>query len=80
MVIGPVQVPAGTDLGSGAAIQLVVRDIDAARSELAGRGIDVSDVQTPGPRDGGKFAYFRDPDGNNWAIQEIRERVGAALG
>jgi catechol 2,3-dioxygenase-like lactoylglutathione lyase family enzyme len=80
VVIGPVQVPAGTDLGSGAAMQLVVRDIDAARAELAGRGIDVSDVQTLDPRDGGKFAYFRDPDGNNWAIQEIRERVGAALG
>ena len=80
VVIGPVQVPEGTDLGSGAAMQLVVRDIGAARAELAGGGIDVSEVQTIDPRDGGMFAYFRDPDGNNWAIQEVRERVGAALG
>jgi catechol 2,3-dioxygenase-like lactoylglutathione lyase family enzyme len=77
VVIGPVQVPEGTDLGSAGSMQLVVTDIEAARAELAGRGVDVSEVQTLDPRDGGKFAFFRDPDGNNWAVQEIRERVGA---
>lgn len=79
VVIGPALVPAGTDLGSGARMQLVVADIEAARAELAGRGIEVSETQTLDPRDGGKFAYFSDPDGNNWAVQEVRERVGAPL-
>jgi hypothetical protein len=31
------------------------------------------------PRDGGKFVYVTDPDGNNWAVQEIRDHVGASL-
>jgi catechol 2,3-dioxygenase-like lactoylglutathione lyase family enzyme len=80
VVVGPVIVPAGYDAGSSARLQLVVQDIEAARAELAGRGVDVSAVETLDPRDGGKFCYFTDPDGNNWAVQEIRERVGAELG
>ena len=80
VVIGPVQVPAGTDLGRSAALQLVVTDIEAARADLAGRGVEVSEVQTLDPRDGGKFTHFRDPDGNNWAVQEVRKYVGAELG
>jgi catechol 2,3-dioxygenase-like lactoylglutathione lyase family enzyme len=80
VVIGPALVPAGTDLGSlGSSLQLVVTDIDAARAQLAARGIEVSEVKTLDPRDGGKFVFFSDPDGNNWAVQEIRERVGAPL-
>jgi catechol 2,3-dioxygenase-like lactoylglutathione lyase family enzyme len=80
VVIGPVLVTADADRGPGASLQLVVTDIEAARAELAGRGVEVSQVQTLDPRDGGKFAFFSDPDGNNWAVQEIRERVGAPLG
>jgi catechol 2,3-dioxygenase-like lactoylglutathione lyase family enzyme len=80
VVIGPVQVPAGTDLGRSASMQLVVTDIEAARAELAGRDVQISEVQTLDPRDGGKFAFFRDPDGNNWAVQEVRKYVGAELG
>ena len=79
VVIGPVQVTADADLGSvGARLQLVVTDIEAARAELAGRGLEVGDVQVLDPRDGGKFLFFADPDGNPWAIQEIRDHVGAA--
>ncbi|HUZ38871.1 MAG TPA: VOC family protein [Streptosporangiaceae bacterium] len=77
VVIGPIQVPAGNGRGPGASLQLVVTDIEAARAQLAGRGIEVSEVQTLDPRDGGKFVFFSDPDGNNWAVQEVRERVGA---
>jgi catechol 2,3-dioxygenase-like lactoylglutathione lyase family enzyme len=79
VVVGPTVVNAGTDLGSGASLQLVVNDIESARAQLAGRGVEVSPVQTLDPRDGGKFVFFSDPDGNNWAVQEIRERVGAPL-
>ena len=80
VVIGPKVAAAGTDLGSSASLQLVVPDIEAARAQLAGRGVEVTPVQTMDPRDGGKFVFFTDPDGNNWAVQEIRERVGAQLG
>ena len=79
VVIGPALVTADADLGSGARLQLVVADIEAARAELAGRGLEVTEIQTLDPRDGGKFVHFTDPDGNNWAVQEIRERVGAPL-
>ena len=77
VVIGPIQVPTGDGRGPGASLQLVVTDIEAARAQLAGHGIEVSEVQTLDPRDGGKFVFFSDPDGNNWAVQEVRERVGA---
>ena len=80
VVIGPKVAAAGTDLGSSASLQLVVPDIEAARAQLAGRGVEVTPVQTLDPRDGGRFVFFTDPDGNNWAVQEVRERVGAQLG
>ena len=79
VVVGPAVVSADADLGSGARMQLVVDDIEAARAQLAERGIEVSPVQTLDPRDGGKFVFFSDPDGNNWAVQEIRKHVGAQL-
>lgn len=80
VVVGPKVASAGSDLGSSASLQLVVSDIEAARSELAGRGVEVSEVQTLDPRDGGRFVFFKDPDGNDWAVQEVRQRVGAELG
>jgi catechol 2,3-dioxygenase-like lactoylglutathione lyase family enzyme len=80
VVVGPTVVSEDADLGSGARYQLVVTDIEAASAELRARGVQVSEVETLDPRDGGKFAYFSDPDGNNWAVQEVRERVGAELG
>ena len=77
VVIGPVLIAENADRGPGASLQLVVTDIEAARAQLVERGVDASEVQTLDPRDGGKFVFFSDPDGNNWAVQEIRERVGA---
>jgi catechol 2,3-dioxygenase-like lactoylglutathione lyase family enzyme len=80
VVIGPKVVGADVDLGNSASMQLVVPDIDAARAELAGRGVEMSEVQVMDPtRDGGKFVFFADPDGNAWALQEVRKHVGAAL-
>ena len=49
-------------------LHLVVDDIEAARTALLGRGVDVSGVDDMG---GVKYAYFADPDGNSWALQEI---------
>jgi catechol 2,3-dioxygenase-like lactoylglutathione lyase family enzyme len=61
--------------GSLKGVQLVVSDLDRARSELVERGVGVSEVQTFNDRDGGRFCYFDDPDGNSWAVQEIKARA-----
>ncbi|MCD2192207.1 VOC family protein [Actinomycetospora endophytica] len=65
--------------GSMRGLQLCVADAAAAHAELAGRGVPVSDVQILDPRDGGTFFGFADPDGNTWAIQELRARGGRPL-
>ena len=57
--------------GSLQGLQLVVPDIDAARAELADRGVEVSEVQE---FPWGKFVFFSDPDGNGWAVQQIPPR------
>ena len=54
--------------GSLQGLQLVVEDIEAARAELADRGVDVSEVQV---FPWGSFVFFADPDGNRWAVQQI---------
>jgi hypothetical protein len=48
-----------------------VTDIAAARKELTGRGVKISEIKDLG---GVKYAYFGDPDGNSWALQEIPKR------
>jgi predicted enzyme related to lactoylglutathione lyase len=64
--------------GSLKGLQLVVSDIEAARSELVARGVDVSEIERMNgdERDGALFAFFKDPDGNGWAVQEIKARGG----
>ena len=54
--------------GSVKGLQLVVDDADAAHADLAGRGVEVSDVQD---FPWGRFVFFDDPDGNSWAVQQI---------
>jgi predicted enzyme related to lactoylglutathione lyase len=60
-----------TPPGSAQGLQLVVDDIEAARAELAGRGVEVSDVQV---FPWGSFVFFSDPDGNAWSVQQIPPR------
>ena len=57
--------------GSVEGLQLVVEDIEAARDELSGRGVEVGEVQD---FPWGRFVFFSDPDGNGWAVQEIQGR------
>jgi predicted enzyme related to lactoylglutathione lyase len=57
--------------GSVQGLQLVVSDIQAARGELAARGVEVSQVQD---FPWGRFVFFSDPDGNGWAAQQIPPR------
>jgi predicted enzyme related to lactoylglutathione lyase len=54
--------------GSLAGLQLVVEDIEAAREELNGLGVEVSEVQD---FPWGRFVFFSDPDGNGWSVQQI---------
>jgi len=77
--------------GSGERMLLVVQNVDAARADLIARGVDVSEVfhgtgfrgastgRLPGPdperRPYSSFASFTDPDGNEWVLQEITQRL-----
>ena len=72
--------------GSAQNLYLVVSDIEAARAELVGRGIDVgplfhrgaggfADGIDPERRTYNSFASFNDPDGNRWLLQEISARL-----
>jgi catechol 2,3-dioxygenase-like lactoylglutathione lyase family enzyme len=57
--------------GSIEGLQMVVDDAAASRDELASRGVEVSDVQV---FPWGSFVFFRDPDGNGWALQAMTHR------
>jgi catechol 2,3-dioxygenase-like lactoylglutathione lyase family enzyme len=74
--------PAGTSPGTW----LIVSDIETARSELLGHGVQISDVfhfrqkgpvpgRDPEGRSYSSFASFSDPDGNSWLLQEITGRL-----
>jgi catechol 2,3-dioxygenase-like lactoylglutathione lyase family enzyme len=81
--------PAGTERLQR--LLLVVDDIEAARAELVDRGIEVSEVfhalpgQAPEPgRDPERRSYvsqaaFADPDGNQWVLQEVTERIAGRV-
>ncbi len=71
--------------GSLQGLHLVVPDVEAARAELVGRGVTVSEPyhfgpegQTPGlhPERAryGSYLSFQDPDGNGWLVQEVPDR------
>ncbi|UVC13969.1 VOC family protein [Mesorhizobium onobrychidis] len=67
--------------------ELVVSDIEAARAELADRGVDVSEVYHYAGREGrvsgpdperrsySSWASFSDPSGNVWLLQEVTARA-----
>jgi predicted enzyme related to lactoylglutathione lyase len=54
--------------GSIEGLQVVVDDADAAREQLIQGGVDASEVQE---FPWGRFVFFKDPDGNGWAVQQI---------
>ena len=75
--------------GSYRGTHLIVTDIEAARAELTGRGVEVSEIRhmtpngwAPGPdpehADYGSFADFSDPDGHSGVLQEVRKGKPAA--
>lgn len=73
--------------GSVKGTHLVVSDIEAARAELVGRGVDVSEIThyengervpgvDPSHSNFGSYADFSDPDGNTWVLQEVGYQLG----
>ena len=64
---GITEMPPGSQKG----VQVVVDDVTAARHDLAGRGVDVSEVDV---QPWGSFVTFSDPDGNTWALQQLPPR------
>ena len=60
--------------GSMRGLQLCVADAAAAREELTGRGVVCSEVTVFDERDGGTLFGFSDPDGNTWAVQQLKVR------
>jgi catechol 2,3-dioxygenase-like lactoylglutathione lyase family enzyme len=82
--------PSSIQLGSGSAASfyLVVNDIEATHAGFAARGVDVSEIfhrgagkdgRLSGPdperRSYASFVTFNDPDGNNWLVQEVTQRL-----
>jgi len=69
--------------GSTKRLILAVSDIDAARTDLVERGVEVSEVDVtpppPGLEELGRSyfatATFSDPDGNTWLLQELTTRI-----
>jgi catechol 2,3-dioxygenase-like lactoylglutathione lyase family enzyme len=57
-----------TEPGSVQGLQLVVESADAARAHLLERGVEAGEVQD---FPWGRFVFFKDPDGNGWAVQEL---------
>jgi catechol 2,3-dioxygenase-like lactoylglutathione lyase family enzyme len=70
VTIGPLVVDRVPE--SSARFQLCVLDLEAARTQLLERGVDAGEIThfgAGGPYD--SFVFFTDPDGNNWAVQEV---------
>ena len=57
--------------GSQRGLQMVVASADDAYDELRARGLE---LEPPVTLAWGRFVYFSDPDGNEWAIQELPAR------
>ena len=58
--------------GSLEGLLMVVSDVKAVREELVKRGVGISQIDV---QPWGSFAYFRDPDGNSWSLQQLPSRT-----
>jgi catechol 2,3-dioxygenase-like lactoylglutathione lyase family enzyme len=79
IVFGDLPAQRAMEPGSMKNLQLVVSDATAARQQLLDRGVGVSELMVINEMDGGTFFGFQDPDGNSWAVQEIKARAGTPL-
>lgn len=65
--------------GSLKGLQLVVADAYAAGEELLARGVEAGEITVFDERDGGTLFGFADPDGNTWAVQQLKARADKPL-
>ena len=74
IVVG--DLPAQSEMAPGSirGLQLCVADATVAREELIGRGVEAGEITVFDERDGGTFFGFSDPDGNTWAVQQLKAR------
>ncbi|MGH3361212.1 MAG: VOC family protein [Nocardioides sp.] len=79
IVIGSLPSQSQMEPGSMRALQLVVADAEVARAELVERGVACDEIQVFDERDGGTFFGFADPDGNTWAVQQLKVRAEKPL-
>ena len=79
IVFGDLPAQREMEPGSLRGLQLVVADAAAARQQLLERGVEVGEIQVFDERDGGTFFGFSDPDGNTWAVQQIKARADKPL-
>ena len=79
IVVGDLPAQREMTPGSMRGLQLCVADAAAARAELLGRGVEASEITVFDERDGGTFFGFSDPDGNTWAVQQLRARADKPL-
>ncbi|UYM04281.1 VOC family protein [Solicola gregarius] len=79
IVVGSLPSQREMEPGSMRNLQLCVADATAARAELVSRGVDASEVTSFGDQDGTTFFGFSDPDGNTWAVQELKVRAEKPL-
>jgi catechol 2,3-dioxygenase-like lactoylglutathione lyase family enzyme len=82
--ISLVKGPGAPDMkpGSLQGLQITTSDLPGVRAELAERGVEISEIQTYDQQAGefrpvegepqvfNAFAFFKDPDGNGWALQQ----------
>jgi catechol 2,3-dioxygenase-like lactoylglutathione lyase family enzyme len=74
IVVGDLPAQSEMAPGSMRGLQLCVADAAAARDELLARGVEASEISVFDERDGGTFFGFSDPDGNTWAVQQLKAR------
>jgi predicted enzyme related to lactoylglutathione lyase len=74
IVVGDLPSQNEMEPGSLRGVQLCVADAATAREELVGRGVECSEITVFDERDGGTFFGFTDPDGNAWAVQQLKAR------
>lgn len=79
IVIGDLPSQSEMAPGSMRGLQLVVADAATARKELIDRDVEVGEITVFDERDGGTFFGFTDPDGNSWAVQQIKARADKPL-
>ena len=79
IVFGDLPSQRSMEPGSLKGLQLVVSDGAAAQKHLVDNGVECSEIRVFDERDGGTFFGFEDPDGNSWAVQQLKVRAEKPL-